>query len=71
LGDFIEDQEVQAPAEAAAFELLKEQLDDVLDTLTPREKKVLRCALALMMAVRAHWRKWAGFWRHQGTDQAD
>src|SRR5690554_3325653 len=40
LGDFIEDQDVQAPAEAAAFELLKEQLDDVLETLTPREKKV-------------------------------
>ena len=42
LGDFIEDDNVPAPAEAAAFTLLKEQLDEVLSTLTDREKKVLR-----------------------------
>ena len=42
LGDFIEDDNVPAPAEAAAFTLLKEQLDEVLDTLTEREQKVLR-----------------------------
>lgn len=47
LGDFIEDQEVQAPADAAAFELLREQLEDVLDTLTPREEKVLRLRFGL------------------------
>jgi RNA polymerase primary sigma factor len=47
LGDFIEDQEVQAPADAAAFELLREQLEDVLDTLTPREQKVLRLRFGL------------------------
>jgi RNA polymerase primary sigma factor len=47
LGDFIEDQDVQAPAEAAAFELLKEQLDDVLETLTPREKRVLKLRFGL------------------------
>ncbi|NLN07196.1 MAG: RNA polymerase sigma factor RpoD [Firmicutes bacterium] len=47
LGDFIEDQDVQAPADAAAFELLKEQLDDVLETLTPREKKVLKLRFGL------------------------
>ncbi|MEW5784651.1 MAG: RNA polymerase sigma factor RpoD [Bacillota bacterium] len=47
LGDFIEDHEAQAPAEAAAFELLKEQLEDVLDTLTPREEKVLRLRFGL------------------------
>lgn len=47
LGDFIEDQDVQAPAEAAAFGLLKEQLDDVLETLTPREKKVLKLRFGL------------------------
>ncbi len=47
LGDFIEDQDAQAPAEAAAFELLKEQLEDVLDTLTPREEKVLRLRFGL------------------------
>ncbi len=42
LGDFIEDEDAPAPAEAAAFALLKEQLDNVLNTLTEREKKVLR-----------------------------
>ncbi len=42
LGDFIEDEDAPAPAEAAALALLKEQLDQVLDTLTDREKKVLR-----------------------------
>ncbi len=47
LGDFIEDQEVQAPADAAAFELLREQLEDVLDTLTPREQRVLRLRFGL------------------------
>jgi RNA polymerase primary sigma factor len=47
LGDFIEDQDVPAPAEAAAFELLREQLDDVLETLTPREKKVLKLRFGL------------------------
>ncbi|HZG75878.1 MAG TPA: sigma-70 family RNA polymerase sigma factor, partial [Paenibacillus sp.] len=40
LGDFIEDQEALAPADAAAYELLKEQLEDVLDTLTEREENV-------------------------------
>lgn len=47
LGDFIEDQEAPAPAEAASFLLLKEQLEDVLDTLTPREEKVLRLRFGL------------------------
>ncbi len=41
LGDFIQDDNVPVPAEAAAFTLLKEQLVEVLDTLTEREKKVL------------------------------
>jgi RNA polymerase primary sigma factor len=41
LGDFIPDEEVQAPADAAAFSMLKEQLIEVLDTLTEREQKVL------------------------------
>lgn len=42
LGDFIEDQDVLSPADAASFTLLREQLESVLETLTPREKKVLR-----------------------------
>ena len=41
LGDFIEDEDSPAPASAASYLLLKEQLDDVLDTLTDREKRVL------------------------------
>ncbi len=42
LGDFIEDDTASEPSEAASFTLLKEQLVDVLSTLTPREEKVLR-----------------------------
>ena len=47
LGDFIPDDDIPAPAEAAAFTLLKEQLIDVLDTLTEREEKVLRLRFGL------------------------
>jgi len=47
LGDFIEDHDAPAPAEAATFRLLKEKLEEVLDTLTPREKKVLRLRFGL------------------------
>ena len=47
LGDFIEDQDAPAPADAASFMLLKEQLEDVLGTLTPREKNVLRLRFGL------------------------
>nr|WP_315529854.1 RNA polymerase sigma factor RpoD [Carnobacterium maltaromaticum] len=47
LGDFIEDQDATSPAEHAAYELLKEQLEDVLDTLTDREENVLRLRFGL------------------------
>ena len=47
LGDFIPDDEAPAPAEAAAYTLLREQLMSVLDTLTPREEKVLRLRFGL------------------------
>ncbi|MDQ7819644.1 MAG: RNA polymerase sigma factor RpoD [Armatimonadota bacterium] len=47
LGDFIEDQDALAPAEAASFTMLKEQLEDVLGTLTPRERKVLKLRFGL------------------------
>jgi RNA polymerase primary sigma factor len=47
LGDFIEDQDALAPAEAASFTMLKEQLEDVLETLTPRERKVLKLRFGL------------------------
>src|SRR5690554_372648 len=47
LGDFIEDQDATSPADHAAYELLKEQLEDVLDTLTDREENVLRLRFGL------------------------
>ena len=47
LGDFIEDEQAPAPSEAAAFTMLKEQLINVLDTLTPREEKVLKLRFGL------------------------
>jgi RNA polymerase primary sigma factor len=47
LGDFIPDDDAPAPAEAASFTLMKEQLTTVLDTLTPREEKVLRLRFGL------------------------
>ncbi|MFA5385586.1 MAG: RNA polymerase sigma factor RpoD [Eubacteriales bacterium] len=47
LGDFIEDQEARAPAEEASFTMLREQLDEVLTTLTDREQKVLRLRFGL------------------------
>ena len=48
LGDFIPDEEASEPSEAASFSLLREQLMDVLDTLTPREKKVLELRFGLV-----------------------
>ena len=47
LGDFIQDDNVPVPADAAAETMLKEQLDEVLQTLTDREKKVLRLRFGL------------------------
>ena len=42
IGDFLEDETATAPSDTVAFTMLKEQLISVLDTLTPREEKVLR-----------------------------
>ena len=47
LGDFIPDEEASAPSEVASLSLLREQLFDVMDTLTPREKKVLELRFGL------------------------
>lgn len=47
LGDFIPDDDAPAPADAASHTLLREQLNEVLDTLTPREEKVLRLRFGL------------------------
>ncbi|MBR4743240.1 MAG: RNA polymerase sigma factor RpoD [Oscillospiraceae bacterium] len=47
LGDFIPDEDASEPAEAASYTLLKEQLQEVLSTLTPREEKVLKLRFGL------------------------
>jgi RNA polymerase primary sigma factor len=47
LGDFIEDRKIASPVDTASYELLKEQISGVLDTLTPREQKVLRLRFGL------------------------
>jgi RNA polymerase primary sigma factor len=47
LGDFIQDEDSPAPQDAAAYTLLKEQLEEVMQTLTPREAKVLRLRFGL------------------------
>ena len=47
LGDFIQDDDSPAPQDAAAYTMLKEQLDEVMSTLTPREAKVLRLRFGL------------------------
>ncbi len=47
LGDFIQDEDSPAPQDSAAYTLLREQLDEVMDTLTPREAKVLKLRFGL------------------------
>ncbi len=47
LGAFIEDRGAMAPADAASYQLLKEQIDEVLDSLTEREKRVLQLRFGL------------------------
>jgi RNA polymerase primary sigma factor len=47
LGDFIEDRKIMSPVDTASHELLKEQIGGVLDTLTPREQRVLRLRFGL------------------------
>ena len=59
LGDFIPDEGASEPSEAASFTLLKEQLMDVLSTLTPREEKVLKLRFGIEDGRTRRWRKWA------------
>ena len=47
LGDFLEDEGGEAPSEAASFQLLRESVEDVLESLTERERKVLRLRFGL------------------------
>jgi len=51
LGDFIEDNNTLAPAEAAMYESLRDVTKDILDTLTPREAKVLRMRFGIEMST--------------------
>jgi len=48
LGDFLQDEEASRPDEAASYTLLREQLEEVLSTLTPREEQVLRLRFGLV-----------------------
>ena len=48
LGDFIQDEDASQPAEAASYTMLREQLEEVLNTLTPREEQVLRMRFGLV-----------------------
>lgn len=47
LGDFIQDNNIPVPTEAAAYTLLREQLEEVMETLTEREQKVIRLRYGL------------------------
>jgi RNA polymerase primary sigma factor len=49
LGDFIEDQAIMAPSDSAVYASLRDAAKDVLDTLTPREAKVLRMRFGIEM----------------------
>lgn len=57
LGDFLEDTETEAPAEAAQNENLEEAIKQVLDSLTPREAKVLRSVLVSRCRVTTRSKK--------------
>ena len=57
LGDFIPDEDAPAPSDVASHTMLKEQLAEVLSTLTPREEMCCACALAWRTAAAARWRK--------------
>ena len=58
LGDFIPDEDASEPAEAASFTLLKEQLVDVLSTLTPGRRRCSSCASASRTDGPVPWKRW-------------
>ena len=64
LGDFVEDRDAPSPVDAAAMKLLREKLDEILDTMTAREKSVLRLRFG-METGRAHTLEEVG--RHFGV----
>ena len=72
LGDFIEDRGAVAPAEAASYQLLKEQVEDVLDTLNLRERRVLQLRFGLEGRPQPHTgRSGQGVRRHPRAHPTD
>jgi exonuclease VII large subunit len=71
LGDFIPDDDAPAPAEAASHTLLREQLGEVLSTLTDRERRCCACASGWRTAAAARWRSRQGVFRHPRAHPAD
>ena len=72
LGDFIPDEGASEPSEAASFTLLKEQLMDVLSTLTPREERCSSSASALKTAAPGLWKRGGqGVQCHPGAHPPD
>ena len=72
LGDFIEDRGAPAPADAASYQLLKEQIGDVLETLTDRESRVLQLRLRPGGWAEPHPRGgWQGVRCDEGADTPD
>lgn len=58
LGDFIEDEVIENPVDYTTRVVLREQLDEVLDTLTDREENVLRLRFGWMMGKCGPWKMW-------------
>lgn len=58
LGDFIEDQKTASPEDEAAATMRREQIHQLLETLTEREKALLHFGTELMMEPSVHWKKW-------------
>lgn len=58
MGDFIEDQKTASPEDEAAATMRREQIHQLLETLTEREKALLHCGTELMMEPSVHWKKW-------------
>jgi len=65
-GDFIEDKRALSPSSATAYTMLKEQMEGVLDTLTDREKQVLRLRLVSETVIRVHSKRLEQYFMLQG-----
>ena len=70
LGDFIENRQEVSPAEAMIDLNLKEQIENVVRTLTPREAKVIRMRFGLGTTASTHWRRSGGLSRSHASGSA-